>query len=204
MLFEIIYIVLGILLVILFAVTLVDMILIGFPILKYATKLEKEKFLITKSNYFERQGKVECSAFASAYVYRHLGKHVTGQQLYLEMPNKAPNGYVFCRGIVSLAHKYGLYAKFHIGNLTALKNTVAKGVPVIVMIHSHIHSNNLHYITVVGYDDENIYAVDSAMNSNKNEHFNRIISIKDFKKLWNTSLLRHPLYFNLFFEISMK
>lgn len=206
MIFDIIYMVLGILLGILFIVTMIDIFLIGLPILKFETKLEKEEFFITKPNYFEKQGKVECSAYASAYVYRHLGKHVTGQQLYQEMPNKAPNGYVFCRGIVRLARKYGLRAKFYIGNLTAFKNTVAKGVPVIVMVHSFAHSNNLHYITVVGYDNEKIYAVDSAVYSKnvQNEYYNRVIPIKEFKKLWNTSLLRHPLYFNLFFAISLK
>lgn len=206
MLFDIIYMVFGILLGILFVVTVVDIILIGLPILKFATKLEEEKFLITKPNYFEKQGKVECSAYASAYVYRHLGKNVTGQQLYQEMPNKAPNGYVFCRGIIRLARKYGLRARFYIGNLTALKNTVAKGVPVIVMVRSHARSKNFHYITVVGYDNESIYAVDSAIHSQNTESrcYNRIIAINEFKKLWNTSLLRHPLYFNLFFDISMK
>lgn len=206
MLFDIIYIVSGILLRILLVVTMIDIILIGLPIPQFKTKLKEESFLITKSNYFEKQGKVECSAFASAYVYRHLGKQVTGQQLYQEMPNKAPNGYVFCRGIVKLARKYDFYARFHIGNLTALKNAVAKGVPVIVMLHSRIHSNTFHYITVVGYDNENIYAVDSVekVQISKSEHFNRIIPINEFKKLWNTSLLRHPLYFNLFFDISYR
>lgn len=184
-------------------VTLVNIFLIGLPILKIALKLEKENFLITKPNHSENQGKVECSGFASAYVYRHLGKDVTGQQLYQEMPCKAPKGYVYCRGIVLLARKYGFHARFHIGNLTALKNTVAKGIPVIVMVRTRVRSSALHYITVVGYDSENIYVVDSVekFRNSQNEHYNRIIPINEFKKLWNTSLLFQPLYFNLFFEI---
>ena len=196
----------GFLLEIFLIITIVDIFLIGLPIPKFAMKLEREHFLITKPNHSEKQGKVECSAYASAYVFRHLGKNVTGAELYQEMPCKAPNGYVFCRGIVKLARKYGFYARFHIGNLTALKNTVANGVPVIVMVHSNIHSNVFHYITVVGYDKENIYAVDSAkkVQNFKKEHFNRIIPINEFNKLWNTSLLRHPLYFNLFFDINLK
>lgn len=185
-------------------VTIVDIFLIGLPILKIATKLEKESFLITKPNHSEKQGKVECSGFSSAYVYRHLGKEVTGQDLYKEMPCKAPKGYVYCRGIVLLAGRYGFHAKFHIGNLTALKNTVAKGVPVIAMVRTRARSTALHYIAVVGYDKENIYVVDSveAFRNATAEHYNRIIPINEFKKLWNTSLLFQPLYFNLFFEIS--
>jgi len=187
-------------------VTIVDIFLIGLPIPKFVKKLEQEHFIITKPNHSEKQGKVECSAYALAYVFRHLGKNVTGQQLYQEMPCKAPNGYVFCRGIVNLARKYGFHARFHIGNLTALKNTIAKGVPAIVMVHSNAHSNTFHYIALVGYDKENIYAIDSArkVQNSSNEHYNRIIPINEFKKLWNTSLLRHPLFFNLFFDINLK
>lgn len=186
--------------------TLVDMALIGLPTPKIAKKLEKPSFLITKPNFAEKQGKVECSGFSSAYVYRHFGKEVTGQQLYQEMPCKTPKGLVFCRGIVRLAKKYGLRARFHIGNLTAMKNAVAKGVPVIAMVRTRIHSRALHFIAVVGYDDKNIYVVDSVASSRNatNEHYNRILPIDEFKKLWNTSLLFQPLYFNLFFEFSMK
>lgn len=186
--------------------TLVDMAIIGLPIPKIAKKLEKSNFLITKPNFSEKQGKVECSGYSSAYVYRHLGKEVTGRQLYQEMPCKTRKGLVYCRGIVRLAKRYGFSAKFHIGNLTALKNTIAKGVPVIAMVRTKIHSRALHFIAVVGYDEENIYVVDSVASSRNatNEHYNRVIPIKEFKKLWNTSLLFQPLYFNLFFEIHSK
>lgn len=185
-------------------VTIVDIFLIGLPILKIAPNLEKENFLITKPNHSEKQGKVECSGFSSAYVYRHLGKDVAGQDLYKEMPCKTPKGYVYCRGIVLLARKYGFHARFHIGNLTALKNAVAKGVPVIAMVRTRARSSALHYIAVVGYDKENIYVVDSveAFRNASAEHYNRVIPINEFKKLWNTSLLLQPLYFNLFFDFS--
>lgn len=187
----------------LFIITIIDIILIGFPVIKFDSKLNKRNFLITQKNLFETQGKVECSAFASAYVYRHFGIEAKGFELYEEMPCKSSKGYVYCKGIVLLAKKYGFHAKFYTGNLNALKNTVAKGIPVIVMIHSKLHSHFLHYITIVGYDEENIYAVDSVVNlrNANNEHYNRVISIAEFKKLWNVSLLKQPLYFNLFFEI---
>lgn len=189
-----------------FIVNLVDAVMIGLPFVKIARKAEKESFLIKKTNHAEIQGKVECSGYSSAYVYRHLGKDVKGKDLYKEMPAKSINGCVFCRGIVRLAKRYGFHARFYIGNLNALKNTVAKGVPVIVMVRTKQRSRALHFVPVVGYDTENIYVMDSANGSrNANEpYYNRVIPIKEFKKLWNTSMLFQPLYFNLFFEITTK
>ena len=105
-------------------ITGVDILMIGLPTIKLNKELKKDAFLITKPNHSENQGHVECSGFSSAYVYRHLGKQVKGMDLYKEMPCKAPKGRVYCRGIVRLAKRYGFHAKFHIGNLTALKNTV--------------------------------------------------------------------------------
>ena len=187
-------------------ITGVDIFMIGLPKLKIEKKLKKDTFLITKPNYAEKQGKVECSGYSSAYVYRHLGKRVKGIDLYKEMPCKSFNGRVFCRGIVKLAKKHGFYAKLYMGNLTALKNTVAKGIPVIVMVRTGERSTALHFIAVVGYDSEHIYAVDSVpgFRNAKNIHYNRIIPSDKFKKLWNTSFLVQPLYFNLFFEIRDK
>lgn len=187
-------------------ITLGDILFVGLPHPKYHRKLNRESFLITKPNRYETQSGVECSAFASAYVYRHFGKQVKGMELYKEMPCKSLKGYVYCRGIVRLAKKYGFKAKFYTGNLNALKNTIAKGNPVIVMVRSNIKSRNLHYITIVGYDKEKLYAVDSAVGlRNANDvHYNRIIPISEFKKLWNISMLKQPLYFNLFFEICQK
>lgn len=187
-------------------ITLGDMIFVGVPHIKCHRKLKNDSFLITRPNRYETQGGVECSAFASAYVYRHFGKQASGVELYKEMPCKSRKGYVYCRGIVRLARKYGFQSKFYMGNLNALKNTVAKGNPVIVMVRSRIKSRNLHYITIVGYDNEKFYAVDSAAGlRNANEtHYNRVIPISEFKKLWNISMLKQPLYFNLFFEICPK
>ena len=187
-------------------ITLGDILFVGLPHLKYHRKLKKEKFILTKPNRYETQSGVECSAFASAYVYRHYGKQVNGMDLYTEMPCKSRKGYVYCRGIVRLAKKYGFKAKFCTGNVNALKNTIANGNPVIVMVRSRIKSRNLHYITIVGYDNENFYAVDSAASlRNANEtHYNRVIPVSEFKKLWNISMLKQPLYFNLFFDICLK
>ena len=185
-------------------VTLMDILLIGLPIPALALRKKAESYLIEKDNYSEIQGKCECSGFSSAYVYRHLGMEAKGMDTYKEMPCKGPKGYVYCRGIVRLARRHGLKARLRTGNLNALKNAVAKGTPVIVMLRSKPGSTGLHFVPVVGYDEEYIYLVDSV-GSNRNEkaaHYNRKLSVKNFRKLWNISMIRQPLYFNLFFEIS--
>ena len=185
-------------------VTIVDIILIGLPIPAFARKAEKESYLIEGDNYSEEQGKCECAGFSSAYVYRHLGLDAKGMDIYKKMPCKGPKGYVYCKGIVKLARKNGFHAMLRTGNLNALKNAVSKGNPVIVMLRSRRGSSGLHYVPVVGYDEEYIYLMDSAY-SNRNEksvYYNRKLPVAEFKKLWNISMLKQPLFFNLFFEIS--
>ena len=185
-------------------VTIVDIALIGLPIPAFTHKLREKNFLIAGENYSEDQGKCECAGFSSAYVYRHFGVDAKGQELYKKMPCKGFKGYVYCRGILLLARKYGFKALLRTGNLNALKNAVAKGNPVIVMLHSYKGSTGLHYVAVVGYDEEYIYMVDSVKSNRNvtgNPHYNRKLSTAEFKKLWNISMLWQPLYFNLFFEI---
>ncbi|MBQ7920227.1 MAG: C39 family peptidase [Lachnospiraceae bacterium] len=185
-------------------VTIVDIILIGLPIPAFARRAEKESYLIEGDNFSEEQGKCECAGFSSAYVYRHLGLDAKGMDTYQKMPCKGPKGYVYCKGIVKLARRNGFRAMLRTGNLNALKNTVAKGNPVIVMLRTRKGARGLHYVPVVGYDKEFIYITDSVK-SNRNvvsPHFNRKIPVTEFKKLWNISMLKQPFFFNLFFEIS--
>lgn len=183
--------------------TLINIIISGFPVVRIEKKLNKDAFLIEKENYSEVQGEVECSGFSSAYVYRHFGLQVMGMDLYKEMPCKFPNGYVSCKGIVKLARKYGFYAGLRTGNLRALKNTVAKGKPVIVLIRSKVGAATMHFVPVVGYDEEFIYIVDSVRNfrNHRTAHYNRRVPVQEFRKLWNVSMLRQPLFRNLFIEI---
>lgn len=58
------------------------------------------------------------------------------------------------------------------------------------MIKIRPDKNWLHYVSVVGYDGQNIFAAESlAELSNCNEpHYNRRIPAKEFKKLWNTAM----------------
>ena len=58
------------------------------------------------------------------------------------------------RGILSLLSRYGFKVKYCAGNIAALKNEVSKENPVIVMIRIQTNKNWLHYVLVVGYDEQ--------------------------------------------------
>ncbi len=185
-------------------VTVVDIILIGLPIPAFSRRTVKQHFLIEGNNHSEVQGKCECAGFSSAYVYRHFGMDANGMDIYEKMPCKGPKGYVYCKGIVKLAKRNGFRARLRTGNLSSLKNAVARGNPVIVMLRTKKGATGLHYVPVVGYDEEHIYLMDSVV-GNRNEvtpYYNRKLTIAEFKKLWNISMLKQPLFFNLFFEIT--
>ena len=91
------------------------------------------------------------------------------------------------------------------GNITALKNEIAKGSPVIVMIRSRIGSSSLHFVCVTGYDEDNFFIAESVdeFKNVSGKYYNRKISAEDFKKLWNTSMFKMPLYKNIFYEITL-
>lgn len=180
-----------------------NIVCMGFPFLKLQWKQKKKTFLIEKENYAEKQGKIECSGYSSAFVYRHLGKNVTGEQLYKEMPCKNSEG-AYVKGIVRLARRYGFHARLRTGNITALKNTIAKGIPVIVMVRTKLKASVFHYIPVVGYDEEYFYVMESiaGRRNEDNLYYNRKIPVKEFRKLWNIRAIKRLIVLsNLFVEI---
>lgn len=113
------------------------------------------------------------------------------------------NGYAYPKMIKKIFEKYGFDAKYCVGNLNTLKNEIAKGNPVIAFIKVRKDKNWLHYIPVVGYDEENILLAESLpeyVNCNE-KTYNRKMSKKEFLTLWNTSMLKMPLYTHTFFVI---
>lgn len=184
--------------------TIVDCVLMGRLHFCFALKCGKKSFVIAEENRIDLQDGYKCSAFASAYVLRHWGIEANGNDLYEMMPNKMKDGYVYPKGIQNLLPQYGLRVKYCSGNLSALKNEVSKGNPVIVMIRIRSDRDWLHYVPVVGYDEENIFVAESLKEfANCSEQFyNRKISIREFKKLWNTAMLKMPVYRNTYMVVS--
>lgn len=176
--------------------TLINCILMGLPIPRFSNKNYPLTHIVSKKNRIDIQKNYECSAYSTAYIMRHFGFQAKGEDIYKIMPNKMRNGYVYPKGIVKLLVQQGFKATLRIGNIAELKKEVSKDAPVIVFIKVYNNKSYLHYVPVVGYDEENLYIAESLkelINTN-NINYNRRISILEFKKLWNTSDLKMPLY----------
>jgi hypothetical protein len=186
--------------------TLVNVLLMGAPRLRFSPACKASRFVIEKPNRIDFQKGNECSAFSSAYVFRHWGNGKNGSDLYKEISGKLRDGCVYPKGISRLFQRHGFSAKYCTGNLNALKNEVSKGNPVIVMIRTYAGKRWLHFVPVVGYDEQFIFIADSLEKlANCGEPFyNRRIPTKEFKKMWNTSMLKMPLYRNTYFVICQR
>lgn len=185
--------------------TIVDCVLMGKLHFHFATKCRKKQFVISGANRIDIQDGYKCSAFSSAYLLRHWGVEAGGNELYGLMPNKMKDGYVYPKGIQKLLPQYGFRVKYCAGNIAALKNAVSIGSPVIVMIRIRPDKNWLHYVPVVGYDEENIFVAESLaeLANCDGQSYNRKIPIGEFKKLWNTAMLKLPLYRNTYMTATL-
>ncbi len=189
-----------------FITTVVDVILLGRLHVKSGRGCRKGQFLIERENRIDLQERFECSAYSSAFCLRHWGIEAEGPELYQKMPNKMKNGYVYPKGIQNLLPQYGFRVTYCIGTLSALKKEVAKGNPVIVLIRVRSDKNWLHYVPVVGFDENYIFLAESLkefVNCDE-KYYNRAIEIDEFKKLWNTSMIKMPFYRNTYMVVEKK
>lgn len=145
----------------LFITTIIDIILMGALSFRFSMKSVRKNFLISKENTIDWQDGNKCAAFSSAYVLRHWDIKADGAELYHTITGKMGDGNVYPRGIRNLFLKYGFKVKYCAGNLNALKREVSKGNPVIVMVRTHVGKRWLHYVPVVGYDEQYIFVAES-------------------------------------------
>ena len=200
--------------------TIVDIILMGPLLIHYEKKSKYSSFFVKprpetvkteNGTYFEFQGAGGCAGFSSAFVLRHMGEAAKGDEIFKEVPYTYGNGVAFPKGITGFFKKRGIKMKACTGNLAALQNELALGNPVIVVIRSFVGKRFLHFACITGYDEENIYFADSIkdwVNVDKADspdgielYYNRVVPLKEFKKLWNTSMLKMPFYFNIFYRM---
>ena len=134
---------------------------------------------------------------------RNFGIEADGNELYNNIQGKMANGCVYPKQVKNLLQQNGVNAKYVRGNLCALKNEVSKGNPVIVLIRVESKKPYLHFVPVVGFDKENVLLAESLERfvNCKNEHYNRRICNKEFLNLWNTAMIKMPLYANTFFVV---
>ena len=93
-----------------------------------------------------------------------------------------------------------VHVKYCSGNLNVLENEISKGNPVIIMIRVRKDKNWLHYVPVVGFNEQYIFIAESLseMVNYDGKHYNRRIEKEEVVRFWNTSMLRQPLYRNTF------
>lgn len=200
--------------------TIVDIILMGPLLIHFEKKVKHSEFFVrplpetvkTENDiYFEFQGAGGCAGFSSAFVLRHMGQAAKGDEIFKEVPYTYGNGIAFPKGITGFFKKREIKMKACMGNLAALQNELAHGNPVIVVIRSFVGKSFLHFACITGYDEENIYFADSIkdwmnVESQKSPdgselYYNRIVPLKEFNKLWNTSMLKMPFYFNIYYKM---
>ena len=183
-------IIVGNILSVIIVIQIVDMILMGCLHFCHAKNKIPDSYIIDTTNRTEKQGEFECAAFSSAYVLRHLGTETEGFDLYDKIPGKfkMTGGTVYPKGVRYCLAVHGVKSQYCRGNLQILKEEVAKGVPVIVMMKIREDKNWLHYVPVVGYDNEYIYIAESyAPLVNCHEKlYNRKVEAKSFERLWDT------------------
>ena len=144
----------------------------------------------------------KCSAYSSSCLLRYYGQESDPSELYDKF-FKLPDG----SAVPSSVGKV-IGAKLHKnGKLSDVKAMIDEGKPVLVLIYYDEEPgwDNLHYVLVTGYDDENIYIADSLHRSGK-RYYNRAVKTKLFKKMWNTSKsLPVKLVYgkNLYFEYNL-
>ena len=174
----------------------------GFYRFHKALKPKATSYFVDAPNTIEIQGFNQCAGFSSAYLMRHFGRNITGFEAYQKMP-KLKNGTILPKHLLSFLRQEGLAAGYYKGSLDTLKAEVEKGNPVIVFIRSYKGSKTLHYVNVVGYDENNIYlaeTIEDYINS-PSKLYNRKLSNEDFLALWNTAMFIMPLHKYTFFSI---
>lgn len=147
--------------------------------------LPQEFSISMVNNYIDFQTANECSAYASAYVMRHLGQQVVGSELYSSIYRVF--GFVPINSVVRLFQSYGYNATAYHGDINTMKQRLVSGVPIIAFIRI---PDDTHYVVIVGYDENFIYLVDSIPdNSNANsEWYNRKLSTGEFEEIWRTNM----------------
>lgn len=147
-----------------------------------------KEYMVTSENYFDYQKHYECSGYASAYVLRSLGEEADGLELYSRFTDKNPDGTLAPGYLWENLRDMGYKCSLRIGNMMDIKYNVSQGVPVVVLIRLNMVQPYLHYVPVVGYDEDYVYIADSLdyMVNEKNENYNRKIPIDEFKQLWKT------------------
>lgn len=187
-------------------ITVLDVIIIGFAAPSLGKKISEKSFLMQTKNRLALQRSTECSGFSSAHVLRSFGVEAEGNELYAKMPGRLKNGAVLPKNLKKLLKQYGFRVHFVRGNLESLKAELSNGNRVIAFVKTRLDKNWLHYVPVVGYNEEEIFIAESLgyLTNCKEEFFNRRVKTQEFLKYWNTRAWYMPFYKNTYLVIERR
>lgn len=152
--------------------------------------LPDTKFVYAENNYCAYQFGKDCSGYAAAYILRNEGIAANGAALYQEMDTFF--GRVAVHNVVDTLKAYHLQAKAYHGTIETLKARIHAGKPVIALVTITLNNETgLHYLAVVGYDEEYIYMSDSTSpkaNIFDVKQYNRKLTYQEFEELWQTNI----------------
>ena len=149
------------------------------------------KYIISPNPAPDTQSTFECAGCSSAYLLRFYGEDVNGVELFHQptFPCKHSEGaYPKCFKVLFEEQYTDYTAEYYTGTTDDLKDAVSQGTPVIVLL---FNGKTLHYVPVVGYDEEHIFiqdSVDEYRNVDDSKDFNRSVETAVFDKMWNIPL----------------
>lgn len=173
-----------------------DWLIVGFPRPSLRKEPVADKFLLQVKNRMDFQKSTECSGFSSAHVLRSFGVEADGNELYAGMPGKLRNGAVLPRNLKRGLQRLGFKVTFRSGNPQTLKAELCQGNRVIALVKTELGKHWLHYVSIVGYDEQEVFIADSlrSLTNCREEYFNRRLSWEEFLKYWNVREIYMPFY----------
>jgi ABC-type bacteriocin/lantibiotic exporter with double-glycine peptidase domain len=165
------------------------------------TKSYRKSHLVKVKNRIDIQKNNECAAFSTAYILRHFGIEADGNNIYKRFTRKLLDGTIAPKGILKYLSRNSFLAYFYKGNTKSLKMQITKNTPVIVLIRVFSSKRYLHYVPVVGYDEEYFYLAESLefLKNCDEAYFNRKVKVNEFEQLWRTWI---PFYKNTYLTVS--
>ena len=152
-----------------------------FPSFITITNLSNDaSYLKLDNDLFYRQTLNNCGPYSVMAVVNILAeKRLNPEKLSEEMSWRIYKNLTFPQGVINLLHKYGIKTKeFVLKNqkdtekIIWLKNQIEQGRPVILLIKIH---HVLHYITIIGYNENGFMIYDSMQDKSINNPRKRLL-----------------------------
>lgn len=177
---------------------------IGLPFYDFIDDAVSPSYMLAVNGSIPSQNGKECAAYASAFTMRYFNQDRDPIDAYKTFKGKLKDGTIVPKGIVSYFKDQNLKAHYHKGNFEKLKRHISRGIPVIVFIKVEASQPYLHYVPVVGYDDEYVYLAESLpqLINVWDKPYNRRVPIDTFMSLWDIGSLKMPYHSFTYFTVS--